>query len=75
MGDDGEWFTYLPNLCLNICRIIVLGVRSDKVNGVIIETFGSSDTGGIFFGLLSILYTGGINLWPLLVRHLGYDKD
>ena len=28
---------HLPDLCLNICRVVVLGVAPDEMNGVVIE--------------------------------------
>ena len=60
---------YLPNLSLNICGIIVLGVRSNEVYRIIIKTFGTAYCRIISFALLSFLHVGRVNLRPLFVRH------
>lgn len=61
--------SHLPNLCLNVGRVIVLGVGPNEVNRIVVKVLGSANTAVLAFTLLG--YTGRVNFGSLFVRHLG----
>ena len=64
--------TYLPDLGLDVSRVVVFGVRPDEVHGVVVEVLLGLHSTVLLVALRSLsIHTedGRVDFGPLLVRH------